>query len=108
VKPRANTWHVTEHALDRYIERFEPELNRLDARAKLEEAMGSAQKQREGMARGEQRWLVRDLGIIAIVKPACPNRVVVSVIPCDNEREDPQDELMRELALEYAERLRTR
>jgi hypothetical protein len=57
---------------------------------------------RERTNGGQQRWLIRSLGIIAIVKPAAPNRVVVTIEP--EPRDDGLSEIEAELVADYAAR----
>lgn len=100
-EPKANDWHLSAHAIERFIERFAPLTSTYWARKHLREALSSATRLRENTRAGDQRWLLGSLGIVAIVKQEPLGRTVVTVEP-DMDGEHPlsrpdQDELEREL-----------
>lgn len=90
--------NVMDHAAERLIERHRPELSFIEAVRVLREALPTARRLRERTRRGDERWLLPELGIVAVVKrsgrdqrPAC-----MTILP-SREVEEVTDEDLDEL-----------
>jgi hypothetical protein len=79
-----STWKITDHAVDRMIERARPDMLAESARAMLEVAVHDAHRLRWKTPSGETQYRLRSTKCIAVVdEPSARNggsRVVVSVL----------------------------
>jgi hypothetical protein len=88
--PRALAWVVTNHAVDRYIQRHAPSLSFASAKARILTELSGAMLLRQRTHRGDFRWLVPGLDAVAIVKED-DGRVVVTVEPRRPEDLTPEE-----------------
>jgi hypothetical protein len=96
----------TEHAIDRFIARFAPGLDRVTARRQLEDAVVSKVKTKTVLGQAQWRLDVRDdLSVVAVTKQdrGSTELVVVTILPTmDTWLQDSLDEETR-LSLERIE-----
>lgn len=80
----ATLFLLTQHALDRYLDRVGP-MPRDTARRTILDATGDARLSRERTKHGQWRWLVPSLQIELICKRdrGCPGWVVVTLWPLE-------------------------
>jgi len=89
--PRALAWVVTNRAVDRYIQRHAPSLSFASAKARILTELSGAMLLRQRTHRGDFRWLVPGLDVVAIVKEDS-GRVVVTIEPRRPEDLTPEEE----------------
>ncbi len=83
---------ITTHAVERYIERHAPNLDNRTALMILTEAMQDATKQKQNSRLGNEVWLLRSLGVQAVIKRD-PHPVVVTILPAvEANVEEPYEE----------------
>ncbi len=100
---------LTQHAVERYIQRHAPGMAFAKAFAQFEQALPTAQKLRERATgrRGGFQWQLRDPDFVLITKvdPGDPRHICVTVLPGRSVEGFSDDELD---ILEEAERVRGR
>jgi hypothetical protein len=99
----------THHAVERYRERYAPEMSTRQARAALEEAAagGDVVTLRERTILGDEQRSIPSLGIILVVKrdAGSTDEVAVTVLPAHGPRRAPVDAAIHERAAEVRARL---
>jgi hypothetical protein len=85
--PRSE-WFVTRHAMDRYIERFDPHTSLNQARKRLEAAALAAQRRRERSDKaGDTHWTVQsDPLLILVTRQVGGETRIVTVLGSAEER----------------------
>lgn len=85
---------ISDHAVDRFIERIAPGMRPSEARDFLREAAVSAKPLRERTRAGQEQWLVHEpYACILIVRKAYAHeggRIVITVVPPRTEETDQQ------------------
>ncbi len=96
---------LSSHAVERFVARCRPDLDLAAARQLLAESVGGAVHLRERTLRGQEQWLLGDLGAILVCRRAREDirlRIVVTVLA----EKDAQDE--QAILREHLEDLRLR
>lgn len=78
---RARTWLISHHAIERYIQRFAPDLAFDEAAKVLRAEIRTAKPIVERTRRGDPRWMIDSLGVVAIVKEEPRGRTVTTIEP---------------------------
>lgn len=78
---RARTWLISHHAIERYIQRFAPDLAFDEAAKVLRTEIRTAKPIVERTRRGDPRWTIDSLGVVAIVKEEPRGRTVTTIEP---------------------------
>lgn len=76
---------VTSHAVERYIERYEPELSYNEAHRKLKGKVHFGTPLKKRPIAGGHAWKIEKPDAIAVVRREGPHLVVLTVFPPDGD-----------------------
>jgi hypothetical protein len=77
----------TSHAIDRYIQRVNPQASYTDAKSQLVQELDAARKQKQNTRKGDNRWLLPNLKCVLITRREAGTNIVLTVVTKDMETE---------------------
>lgn len=84
---------VTNHAVERLIRRYFPEMDPSNARKYLEDRIGDATPLKEKTILGDDQWQLTDPDMVLVMKREPNKRVCVTILPEPETLGIPEDEM---------------